>query len=144
MLSAAQSLFHLSVDPCMIVAWSPKSWLVLLNRFQVNRRAPAAASQGLQILLLCCPCPDSCPGVDVRRLSKMISKMRGSIDRREDWVSELRDDGWVRLVKVASKDNLADILTKPMKGPEFTSLRGKTVNFQVLNILGGLMYLVDM
>ena len=70
--------------------------------------------------------------------------MRGSIDRREDWVTELRENGWVTLEKVATQDNLADILTKPMKGPEFTSLREKTVNFQVYNVLGGLVYLSDM
>ena len=77
---------------------------------------------------------DSCPK----------SKMRGAIDRREDWVTELRDKGWAKCVKVSSEENLADILTKPMKGPEFVSLREKTVNFQIYNVLGGLMYLVDL
>ena len=56
----------------------------------------------------------------------------------------MRDQGWVRLVKVPPKENLADILTKPMMGPEFERLKQKTVNFQVNEILGGLVYLVDL
>ena len=47
------------------------------------------------------------------------SRLRGMIDIRENWVSELRDEGMVEVVKVNSSQNWADILTKCLRGSEF-------------------------
>ena len=47
------------------------------------------------------------------------SRLRGMIDTRENWVSELRDEGMVEVVKVNSSQNWADILTKCLRGSEF-------------------------
>ena len=87
---------------------------------------------------------DSAQAITFQEDTCVKSRMRSSIDRRQDWVEELRDQDWVKLIKVPSKDNLADILTKPMMGPEFNEMKNKTVNFQINNFLGGHVYLVDL
>ena len=46
------------------------------------------------------------------------SKIRGSIDMRMEWVEELRDLKIVKTIHVSGEDNLADILTKCLKGPK--------------------------
>ena len=50
------------------------------------------------------------------------SRIRGSIDMREDWVNELRDLNIFNTIHVDTSKNLADLLTKPMKGPVFRNL----------------------
>ena len=69
------------------------------------------------------------------------SKIRGSIDMRLEWVDELRDLSIVNIEHVSGEDNLADILTKCLKGPKHASMVNKTVNFQKSEILGGHVYL---
>ena len=50
------------------------------------------------------------------------SKLGGVFDRKEAWVQELRDAGKVRMLKVASADNPADLFTKPFTGGKFQLL----------------------
>ena len=69
------------------------------------------------------------------------SKIRGSIDMRMEWVEELRDLKIVKTIHVSGEDNLADILTKCLKGPKHSSMVEKTVDFQKSEILGGHVYL---
>ena len=68
-------------------------------------------------------------------------KIRGSIDMRMKWVEELRDLKIVKTIHISGEDNLADILTKCLKGPKHSSMVEKTVDFQKSEILGGHMYL---
>ena len=77
---------------------------------------------------------DTCPN----------SRIRGSIDMRHEWVQELRDQNVVTTEHISKNDQLADILTKPLKGPDFKRVMSRVVNFQNDEILGGHMYLVDL
>ena len=77
---------------------------------------------------------DTCPN----------SKIRGSIDMREAWIEEMRDNSVVRTEHVPGGENLADILTKCFKGPKFSQIFERIVNFQKAEILGGHVYLVDL
>ena len=51
------------------------------------------------------------------------SKIRGSFDLREDWVSEIRDEKVVKTVEVASQDNYADLFTKCLPRGVYLKLR---------------------
>ena len=77
---------------------------------------------------------DTCPN----------SKIRGSIDMREAWIEEMRHNSVVRTEHVPGGENLADILTKCFKGPKFSQIFERIVNFQKAEILGGHVYLVDL
>ena len=46
------------------------------------------------------------------------SRLKGMISRRWKWVQELQDDNEVQVVKVASRYNLSDILTKCLDNVE--------------------------
>ena len=52
------------------------------------------------------------------------SKLKGMIDLRYQWVKELKDSKVLQAVKVASKDNLADVLTKCMTGVDKARMKG--------------------
>jgi hypothetical protein len=54
--------------------------------------------------------------------------MRGSFDWREDWVREVKDSSQVVFEHVAGVLNLADIMTKCLKGPEFRMKRELVMN----------------
>ena len=56
------------------------------------------------------------------------STMRGSFDWREDWVREVKDNSQVVFEHVAGVLNLADIMTKCLKGPEFRMKRELVMN----------------
>ena len=56
------------------------------------------------------------------------STMRGSCDWREDWVKEVKDSSPVVFEHVAGVLNLADIMTKCLKGPEFRMKRELVMN----------------
>ena len=47
------------------------------------------------------------------------------IDCRQEWVSALRDKNIALLKHVGTKENLADLGTKPLGGPTFLYLRDK-------------------
>ena len=54
------------------------------------------------------------------------------IDARQDWVQALRDSELVKLVKVDTKDNYADLMTKILDPETFTNLRdGMMVNVAI-------------
>ena len=63
---------------------------------------------------------------------------------RHECVGELRDQNIVTTQHISKNDQLADILTKPLKGPDFKRMKNKVVNFQNDEILGGHMYLADL
>ena len=45
------------------------------------------------------------------------------IDQRQHWVKVLRDKNIVKAKHVGTKDNIADIFTKPLEGQTFRSIR---------------------
>ena len=77
---------------------------------------------------------DTCPN----------SKIRGSIDMREAWVQEMRDQSVVKTEHVPGHENLADVFTKCLMGPKFNAIVEKILNFQKTEILGGHVYLCDL
>ena len=46
------------------------------------------------------------------------------INTKWHYICECVDNGDIRIAHVPSKDNVADILTKPLPGPSFIRLRG--------------------
>ena len=59
------------------------------------------------------------------------SKLR-HIDARQDWVQALRDSELVKLVKVDTKDNYANLMTKILEPETFLNLRdGMMVNVAI-------------
>jgi hypothetical protein len=52
------------------------------------------------------------------------------IDQRQHWVQTLRDANLVQARHVGTKDNLADIFTKPLQGQDFRSIRN-TKSFKI-------------
>ena len=55
------------------------------------------------------------------------SKLRGMISNRWNWVKELKEDKELQVVKVASKNNMADILTKCLENAEFNRQRNQII-----------------
>ena len=53
------------------------------------------------------------------------SKLRGIFDMRQGWLKELHDRKKFIAVKVATEDNLADNLTKPLDGKTRKRLDGQ-------------------
>ena len=58
------------------------------------------------------------------------SKIRGSFDLREDWVSEVRDQKTVQMCKVEGTRNLADLFTKCLPTYKFKALVKMINEFQ--------------
>ena len=50
------------------------------------------------------------------------------IDCRQEWVKMLRNKSLVKPLHVPSEDNLADIFTKILSKPTFTSLRDRLLH----------------
>ena len=62
--------------------------------------------------------------------------MRGSFDWREDWVREVKDISQVVFEHVAGVLNLADIMTKCLRGPGFRMKRELVMNqVKILKLL---------
>ena len=57
---------------------------------------------------------DNAAGVVFHNKMSPTSKLKGVFDLRQKWVQELQDKKQVKAVKVDTKLNLADILTKPL------------------------------
>jgi hypothetical protein len=57
----------------------------------------------------------------------MNTKLR-HIDQRQHWVRALRDANLVRALHVGTKDNLADIFTKPLQGQDFRNIRNRILH----------------
>ena len=68
---------------------------------------------------------DNAAGVTFQNKMNPSSKLKGVFDLRKDWVKELQDKNQIRAVKVNTKNNLADILTKPLNGAERSRLEEK-------------------
>ena len=68
---------------------------------------------------------DNAAGVTFQNKMSPSSKLKGVFDLRNDWVKELQDKNQIRAVKVNTKNNLADILTKPLNGAERSRLEEK-------------------
>ena len=50
------------------------------------------------------------------------TQLKGTFDLRDSWVRELQDMNLVKIIKVSSQENHADLLTKSFQAPEFTRL----------------------
>ena len=57
---------------------------------------------------------DNSQAISFQRSTCLVSKLRGLVDLRWAWVCELRDQNKVRVTKVSSENNKADVLTKCM------------------------------
>ena len=71
---------------------------------------------------------DNAASVVFQTKMKTDSKIKGVFDLRDKWVQELQDTAEVRAVKVATEDNLADILTKCLGRNTYEMLVDKQKN----------------
>ena len=55
------------------------------------------------------------------------SKLRGMISNRWNWVAELKEDKELQVIKVAGRNNMADILTKCLENAEFNRQRDQII-----------------
>ena len=69
---------------------------------------------------------DNNQAISFQRNTCLTSKLRGIIDMRWAWVQELRDRSKIRVRKVETNLNKADLLTKCMPAYKFHS-RMKTI-----------------
>ena len=68
---------------------------------------------------------DNQAAVSFQRNMTPDSKLRGIFDMRQGWLKELHDRKKFIAVKVATEDNLADNLTKPLDGKTRRRLDGQ-------------------
>ena len=54
------------------------------------------------------------------------------IDARQEWVCALRDESIVKLIKVDTKENLADLNSKFLDVPTFERLRGRIMTARAI------------
>ena len=66
---------------------------------------------------------DSSGSRSFQKGSNYDSKMRGCFDKREKWVKEVQDCGDIECVKIDAQNNVSDMLTKCLKGPEYRRQR---------------------
>ena len=57
---------------------------------------------------------DNSSGIVFQQSMNPASKLRGVFNLRWNWVTELQDKHRIKAVKVETKYNVADILTKPL------------------------------
>ena len=57
---------------------------------------------------------DNAAGITFQTKMSPVSRLKGVSDLRHKWVQELQDKKLIKTVKVDTKLNLADILTKPL------------------------------
>jgi hypothetical protein len=62
---------------------------------------------------------DNSQAISFQRSTCLVSKLRGLVDLRWAWVCELRDLNKVRVIKVNTMYNKADVLTKCMPAYKF-------------------------
>ena len=65
---------------------------------------------------------DNAAGISFQSKMNPDSKLKGMIDLRWRWVKELQDVQQVKAIKVATEDNISDILTKCHSRPIFNRL----------------------
>ena len=63
-----------------------------------------------------------------QRRTCLDSRLRGTFNLRDAWVRELQDAKLVATQHVASRDNLADLLTKPFSSSDFKRLVSVVLN----------------
>jgi hypothetical protein len=166
----APDMFHFYVDAAHLSPRSQTGVLILMNGVPVhwrsNRQASCADSpavaeiyglkdgvkdarlfmwvaeeMGLRVQYPFIVQVDSKQAISFQQDTCPRSRIRGSIDIRDAWVEELRDLKVLTTQHVWSEDNLADLFTKPLKGPVFRKLVERILNFQNSEILGGHVYL---
>ena len=81
-----------------------------------------ARDAGMQIEEPVCIHTDSKQGISFAEATCLCSKMGGVFDRKEAWVRELRDAGKVKLMKIPTAENPADLMTKPFTGGKFQKM----------------------
>ena len=81
-----------------------------------------ARDAGMQIEEPACIHTDSKQGISFAEATCLCSKMGGVFDRKEAWVRELRDAGKVKLMKIPTAENPADLMTKPFTGGKFQKM----------------------
>ena len=74
---------------------------------------------------------DSSTAIHFSKGSTRRSKLR-HIDARQEWVCALRDESIVKLVKVDTKENLADLNSKFLDVPTFEKLRGRIMTARAI------------
>jgi len=67
---------------------------------------------------------DNSTAIHFSKGSTRRSKLR-HIDARQEWVCALRDEKIAKLIKVDTKENLADLNSKFLDVPTFEKLRGR-------------------
>ena len=60
---------------------------------------------------------DNKAAISFQGATSASTKLKGAIDLRQKWVKELQDAGKVQAVKVDTKRNLADMMTKCLRAP---------------------------
>ena len=71
---------------------------------------------------------DSTCAESFQRRTCLDSRLRGTFNLRDAWVRELQDAKLVATQHVASRDNLADLLTKPFSSSDFKRLVSAVLN----------------
>jgi hypothetical protein len=74
---------------------------------------------------------DNSTAIHFSKGSTRRSKLR-HIDARQEWVCALRDESIVKLVKVDTKENLADLNSKFLDVPTFEKLRGRIMTARAI------------
>ena len=60
---------------------------------------------------------DNAASVSFQQSTNMNTRLKGIFDLRLEWCRELRDRSQVKAVKVGTKENISDLLTKCHSGP---------------------------
>ena len=66
---------------------------------------------------------DNAVAVSFQKATNPDTRVKGMIDMRDKWVKELQDMGKVKAVKVNTKINVADLLTKCHGEKDFKALK---------------------
>jgi len=66
---------------------------------------------------------DNAAGISFQKATNPDTRLKGTFDLRAAWVKELQNLNEVMAVKVGTKENIADLLTKCHSGKDFVRLR---------------------
>jgi hypothetical protein len=83
---------------------------------------------------------DSTQAVSFQRATSPASKLRGCFDLRDLFVKELRDQEVVTSEHVLRDLNVADMLTHPLSGREFSNCLGRAQNLRTYSARGACVY----
>ena len=65
---------------------------------------------------------DNAAGISSQQSTCVNTRLKGIYDLREGWVQELKDKKTIEAIKVNTKDNIADLLTKCHASGSHTTL----------------------